>query len=81
MWKNMVAPNRPQMTIQYGACALHAGIKATNSYLEYVLLIAFLQQQRLRKRASMLRYTDTAVLVNFQKEKLCANIEKFSVAF
>ena len=25
MWKNMVQPDRPQMTIQYGACALHAG--------------------------------------------------------
>ena len=25
MWKNRVEPDRPQMTIQYGACALHAG--------------------------------------------------------
>jgi len=25
MWKNMVEPDRPQMTLQYGACALHAG--------------------------------------------------------
>ena len=25
MWKNMVQPNWPQMNIQYGACALHAG--------------------------------------------------------
>jgi hypothetical protein len=25
MWKNMVQGNRPQMTIEYGACALHAG--------------------------------------------------------
>jgi len=24
MWKNMVEPERPQMAIQYGACALHA---------------------------------------------------------
>jgi hypothetical protein len=24
-WKHMVEPERPQMTIQYGACALHAG--------------------------------------------------------
>jgi hypothetical protein len=24
MWKNMVQPDRPQMIIQYGACALHA---------------------------------------------------------
>jgi hypothetical protein len=25
MWKNMVEPDRPQITIWYGACALHAG--------------------------------------------------------
>ena len=25
MWKNKVEPNKPQMTTQYGACALHAG--------------------------------------------------------
>jgi hypothetical protein len=25
MWKNMVQPDRLQMTIQYSACSLHAG--------------------------------------------------------
>jgi hypothetical protein len=25
MWENIVEGGRPQMTIQYGACALHAG--------------------------------------------------------
>jgi hypothetical protein len=25
VWKNMVDPDRPQMIIQYGLCALHAG--------------------------------------------------------
>jgi hypothetical protein len=25
MWKNMVDPDRPQMTIYYSACVLHAG--------------------------------------------------------
>jgi hypothetical protein len=24
MWENMVQPDRPQITLQYGACALHA---------------------------------------------------------
>ena len=24
-WKNIVKPDRPQMTIKHGACALHAG--------------------------------------------------------
>jgi hypothetical protein len=25
MWKNVVEPYRPQMTLSYDACALHAG--------------------------------------------------------
>jgi hypothetical protein len=25
IWKNMAQPQRPKMTIQHGACALHAG--------------------------------------------------------
>ena len=25
MWKNIVQPDRPQMTIKYGACALRVG--------------------------------------------------------
>ena len=25
MWENIVQPERSQMTLQYGACALHAG--------------------------------------------------------
>jgi len=25
MWKHIVQPDRPQMTVEYGACALHAG--------------------------------------------------------
>jgi len=25
MWENMVEPDRPQMTIKYGACAMHVG--------------------------------------------------------
>jgi hypothetical protein len=37
--------------------------KATNSHSEYVILIAFLRQQRFGKRASVLRYT-LHVLVN-----------------
>jgi hypothetical protein len=37
--------------------------KATNTHSEYVTLIAFPRQQLLRERASMLRYTYTASLV------------------
>jgi hypothetical protein len=25
MWKNMIEPDRPQMTSYYGACAFHVG--------------------------------------------------------
>jgi hypothetical protein len=25
IWKNCIEPNRPKMTIKYGACALHTG--------------------------------------------------------
>jgi hypothetical protein len=25
MWKNVVEPDRPQMTTKYGVCILHAG--------------------------------------------------------
>ena len=37
--------------------------KATDTRSEYVILIAFLRQQWLRERASMLRYTHVASLV------------------
>ena len=37
--------------------------KATNTYSEYVILIAFPLQQRLHERGSMLRYTYMACLV------------------
>ena len=36
--------------------------KATDTYLEYVILIGFTRRQWLRERASMLRYTYTACL-------------------
>jgi hypothetical protein len=37
--------------------------KATNTYSEYVILIAFPRQEWLRERSSMLRYTHIACLV------------------
>jgi hypothetical protein len=36
--------------------------KATSTYSEYVLVIAFTRQQRLREKASVLRYTYIAYL-------------------
>jgi hypothetical protein len=42
---------------------LQGKTKATNTHSEYVILIAFPRQQRLRERDSMLRYTYIACLV------------------
>ena len=61
MWKNIVEPDRPQMTI----CSLRIACwvtKATNTHLEYVILIAFTQQQWLHKRVLVLRYSALPVL-------------------
>jgi len=54
MWKNTVQPDRPQMTIWRMSFACWV-TKATNTYLEYVILIAFPLQQWLNERASVLR--------------------------
>ena len=57
----MVEPDRPQMAIRRmrSACWI---TKATNTRSNYVILIAFPLQQRLRERASMLRCTYVACL-------------------
>ena len=62
MWKNIVQPGRPQMTIwrMRIACRIR---KSTNIHSEYVILIAFPVQQWLQERASMLRYSYTVCLV------------------
>ena len=54
MSKNIVEPDRPQMTMwrMRIACWLP---KATNTHSEYVILIAFPLQQWLHERASILR--------------------------
>ena len=56
MWKNIIESVGAQMTIWSlrFVCLIN---KATNTHSEYVLVIAFPQQQWLRERASMLRYT------------------------
>jgi hypothetical protein len=62
MWKNMVQPGRPQMTIwrMRIVCCVH---KATDTHAEYVILIAVPQQQWLHECASMLCYMHVAYLV------------------
>jgi len=44
--------------------------KATNTHSEYVILIAFLLQKRLRERASVLRFTYIVRFVNVYKNGL-----------
>jgi len=61
IWKNNVEPDRPQMTTgrMRNACWIP---KATNTYSECVILIAFPLQRWLHERASVLRYTYIARL-------------------
>jgi hypothetical protein len=55
MWKNIVEPGKPQMTIwrMRIVCWVH---KATITHSEYVILIDFPLQQWLHESASMLSY-------------------------
>ena len=62
MWKNIVEPDRPQMSMWRVRIACWIP-KATYTRSEYVILIVFPLQQRLHKHASVLRYTHIACLV------------------
>jgi len=62
MWKNIVEPGRPQVTIQR-MCITCWIPKATNTHSEYVFLIDFARQHCLHERASMLRCAYIACLV------------------
>jgi hypothetical protein len=64
MWKNIVEPHRPQMTIRRVRFACWV-TKATNTHSEYVILNYFPLQQWLHERASVLRYTYIACFVPF----------------
>jgi len=62
MWKNIVQPGRPQVTI-WRMCIACWIPKAIKTHSEYIILIAFQLQQWLHKRISMLQYTYIAYLV------------------
>ena len=66
MWKNIVESDWPEMTVWRKRIACWM-TKATNTHPEYVILIAFPLQQWLRERASLLRLTYIARLVNVYK--------------
>ena len=56
MWKNIVERGRPQVTIWRMRIACWIP-KAIDTQSQYVILIAFPQQQWLHEGASVLRYT------------------------
>ena len=62
MCKNIAQPGRTKMTIWYIRIVCWIP-KATNTPSEYVLIIAFSQQQWLHERALILRYMYIACLV------------------
>jgi hypothetical protein len=64
LWKNIVEPDRSQMTVwrMHIACWLTL---ATDTHSEYVIRIAFPLQQWLHEGSPLLRYTYTASLVCF----------------
>jgi hypothetical protein len=68
MWKIIVESDRPQMTMWRMRIARWI-TKATDIHSEYVVLTAFPLQQWLHERASMLRYTYIASLVNLQRRQ------------
>jgi len=70
MWKNIVQRTRRQIIIWRMRIACWM-TKATNTHSEYVILIAVPLQQRLHERASVLRYTYIAGLVNLRSIWRC----------
>jgi hypothetical protein len=69
--KNIVERGRPEMTI-WRMCIACWIPKSTNTHSQYVMLIAFPQQQWMHERASMLRYTYIDCIV------LCCSEKYFS---
>jgi hypothetical protein len=61
-WEKFVERGRPRMTVRRMRFACWIP-KATNTHSEYVILIALLMQQWLHERASLLRDTYSACLV------------------
>jgi hypothetical protein len=62
MWKNIMEPGRPQMTI-WRMCSACRIPKVKNLHSEYVKVIAFPLQQWLHERASMLLYRYITCLI------------------
>jgi hypothetical protein len=63
MWKNIVERGRQQLTVYYGACAVHAGYLRLQTDSGCAILVAFHTTKRMHESASTLRSTYTAYLV------------------
>jgi hypothetical protein len=63
MWKNIVEPDRPLMTV-WRMCIACWTNKATNTPLEYVIIVSFPLQQWLLERTSTPRCMYVACLVH-----------------
>ena len=77
MWKNIVEPDKPQITILFMRMVCWIP-KATETHTEYVILTAFPLQQLLYERLSMLRYTYIGCLA-FTETKVPYKTEIFPV--
>jgi hypothetical protein len=64
MWKNIVEPDRPQVTLWRMRIACWIP-KATNTHSEFLIFIVFPLQQCFHERTSVLRCTYIASLVYF----------------
>ena len=58
-WKNILEPDRSQVTIQYG----EEKMQTNQTHLQYLILIPFPLQQLLGESPSVLRYAYIACLV------------------
>ena len=76
MWKYIVEPERPQLTIWPMRISRWVP-KATNTQSQHAILIAFALQQWLNERTSMLRYTTLPVLFCLTGIKCRANCHFF----
>jgi len=63
MWKSLVEPDSPRISIQYGACAVRAGQGKLQTYWKYAIRISFPRPKWLCERALKSRSTSIACFV------------------